>query len=139
MSLTSDELVRLGEDILTDRFISSDLYCAECAYNLRTLPYRGRCPECGSDYNARQLWMDGIFTAGMLKFPTDDYLGIVFTFAPGVLLLASGINPVVEWRVMFGAVFLIIGALFIRAAWKHTGRYLHFRGIMRRIGQSEAD
>ena len=32
-----------------DGFIEDDLPCATCGYNLRTLPRKGRCPECGQD------------------------------------------------------------------------------------------
>ncbi len=137
MSLTSGELDRLAEDILLDRVISADLFCANCGYNLRTLRFRGRCPECGSDYNARRLWMDGVFTAGMLEFPTGDWFGTILGLGLGALFIAFGVKPPVEWRLMFGIVFLLVGGFYLRSAWKRTGRYLHFLSIARRIKAQE--
>ena len=139
MGLTSDELQRLAEDILFERLISTNLFCANCGYNLRTLGYAGRCPECGSEYNARKLWMEGVFTAGMLEFPTGDWFGAVLTGGLGVLLAAWGTNPVVGWRLMFAVVLLLLAGFYVRSAWRRTGRYLHFQGIARRIKAAEEE
>jgi hypothetical protein len=32
---------------MPDEIVDSDLHCAGCGYNLRTLTFSGRCPECG--------------------------------------------------------------------------------------------
>jgi len=136
MALDSGELERLADDILNDRVISTDLFCAECGYNLRTLRYLGRCPECGSEYNARHLWMKGIFTAGMLRFPAAEYAGGLATLAISAALIASGLRPPSQWMLAFGLAFLGMGGLYARAAWRGTARYLHFWTVARRI---EAD
>ncbi len=137
MGLTTAELQQLAEDILSDRYISTDLHCANCGYNLRTLTYVGRCPECGSEYNARKLWSEGVFTAGMLEFPSGDWLAAAITLGIAGVLLASGLSPVVEWRLMFAIGLGILAALYVRSAWKRTARYLHFRAIAKRIEESE--
>ena len=137
MGLTPGELQRLAEDILADRAISANLYCANCGYNLRTLPYRGRCPECGSVYNARKLWMDGVFTAGMLEFPTGDVFRAIVALGAGLLFTVSGLRWAASWQLMFGLAFLLIGGFYVPSAWRRTIRYFHFRGIDRRIRANE--
>ncbi|MCP4248578.1 MAG: hypothetical protein GY778_16130 [bacterium] len=137
MGLSRFELERLADDILHDRAISSDLYCAGCGYNLRSLPYVGRCPECGSEYNGRHIWMESIFTADMLDFPIGDFAAGFLALTFGFWLTASGIHPYVDWRLFFGLAALILGILFARSAWRRTARYLHFRGIAKRIEKDD--
>ena len=110
-------------------------HCAECGYNLRTLPRRGRCPECGSQYNTRTVVLDGVFTAGMLEFPAGNLLGTALATILLVLFIAWGLRPVVVWRLGFALIFGVLGALYVRSTWKRLGRYLRFRGIVQRINQ----
>ena len=137
MGLDAGDLERLADDILHDRAISTDLYCAACGYNLRTLPYKGRCPECGANYNARHLWMEGIFTAGMLTLPIGDIAIGASTLAFGFWLTTSGIDPLAYWRIFFGLAIMVLGALFARSAWRRTARYIHYRGIAKRIASED--
>ncbi|MFN7020172.1 MAG: hypothetical protein ACK4WH_02435 [Phycisphaerales bacterium] len=45
--------------------ITRDVRCAACWYNLRGLGYRGRCPECGTRYDAwRNIRRDDQKSAG---------------------------------------------------------------------------
>ena len=137
--MNTDELERLADDIMLDRLITGDLFCAECGYNLRTLPRRGRCPECGSDYNTRKVLLEGVFAAGMLVFPTGEVLGAMVTTGLVGVFLAWGIRPVVEWRLMFAVVFAVLAVLYLKPAWKSLGRYMRFRGIVRRIQRDDQD
>ncbi len=34
--------------------VRADVHCAACWYSLMGLPYLGRCPECGTRYNAKR-------------------------------------------------------------------------------------
>lgn len=137
MVLNTDELERLAEDIMLDRLITGDLYCAECGYNLRTLPRRGRCPECGSDYNTRTVLLEGVFAAGMLEFPASEVFGAALTVGLAGLFMAWGIRPVVAWRLMFAAVFALLAVFYLGPAWKSLARYARFRGIVRRIKRGD--
>jgi len=89
MSLTSDELQRLSEDIYTDRRITMSTYCGRCGHNLRTLPYVYSCPECGNSYNARPLKLEGIFTPEQVRFPFGNIFGTLITAAGAFLFVAT--------------------------------------------------
>ena len=139
MALSRAELDRLAEDILADRVIVWNVYCGRCGYNLRTLPYAGRCPECGGDYNARPLKMQGIFDARLVVLPASDIFAAILTLGLGVMLILSGIRPMAEWRLFWGAVSIVLGVFFARSSWIRTARFFHFRGIARRIEMDEDD
>jgi hypothetical protein len=133
MVLDSGELERLAEQCLVDRIITMDLYCARCGYNLRMLPYLGRCPECGGEYNARPLRMEGIFNAQMLVFPTGDVAAAVFTWALAAVLIAAGVYSLDGWWLFFAVICAVLGFFFTRSAWNRATRFFQFRGIARRI------
>ena len=133
MALSRAELDRLAEDILADRVIVGNVYCGRCGYNLRTLPYTGRCPECGSNYNARALRMRGIFDSRLVEFPAGDIFAALLTLALGAWLFLTGISPLAQWKLFFGLVALVMGAFFVRSSWTRTARFFFFRGIQRRI------
>ena len=133
MVLDSGELERLAEQCLADRVISMNLHCARCGYNLRTLPYVGRCPECGGDYNARPLRMDGIFTAQMLVFPTGDVVAAVFTWGLAAALIPGSVGSQDEWRLFCGLICVVMGSFFVRSAWRQAARYFRVRAIARHI------
>ncbi|HUU84893.1 MAG TPA: hypothetical protein VM243_15445, partial [Phycisphaerae bacterium] len=104
MALSRLELERLAEDILADRVIIGNTYCGRCGYNLRTRPYSGRCPECGGQYNARPLRMQGVFDARLVVFPASDIFAALFTLGLGAWMILSGIQPMSEWHLFWGAV-----------------------------------
>ena len=139
MALTRVELERLAEDILADRVIVGNLYCDRCGYNLRTLPYAGRCPECGGEYNARPLKMHGIFDARLVVFPASDIFAAILTLGLGAWLILTGIRPMAQWHLFFGATSLVMGGFFVRSAWTRTARFFYFRGIARRIERGEEE
>jgi hypothetical protein len=139
MALSRAELERLAEDILANRIIVGNIYCAGCGYNLRTLPFAGRCPECGAEYNARPLKMQGIFDARLVEFPAGDIFAALVTIGLGTILVLGGLNPLAQWRIFFGLVSLVLGGFFARSGWIRAVRFLHLRGIARNIERSEDD
>ena len=137
MALSRAELDRLAEDILADRIIVGNVYCGRCGYNLRMLPYMGRCPECGGEYNARPLRMQGIFDARLVVLPASDIFAAILTLGLGATLILSGIRPMVEWRLFWGAVSMVLGVFFARSSWVCMARFFYFRRIARRIEMDE--
>lgn len=137
MGLTQGELELLAEDILGRRGISSNLYCAECGYSLRALPYVGRCPECGSEYNARKLWKEGVFTAGMLTFPAGDVFAVMVLLGLVALFVAWGLQISNGGPLVVGLALLMIAAFYTPSVWKRLARYFRFRAIVRRMEAEE--
>lgn len=120
-----------------DRSIHMDLFCAECGYNLRTLPYVGRCTECGSRYNARPLRMEGIFTSQLAEFPVANVFGALLTWGLVVVLVPFSLQPEDEWRWLFVVIFAVVASLYTRLSWIGVGRFLRFRRLVRRIELGE--
>lgn len=129
MAVGSDELARWSEEILTDRRIGTNLYCALCGYNLKTLTYVGRCPECGSFYSARPPVMKGIFTADMLRFPLEELFWMSVCLGVTALSLLMTPLPPGGTRIVLAAVFGALGVCYVYLFWKRMGRYLRLRQV----------
>lgn len=154
--LNTEELQRLAEEVLANRRISVSTYCAECGYDLRTLPYEYRCPECGNEYNARAVKMVGILVPGHSHFPFGDFFSALFALAVGA---AFGIPAVVrvtppapattppvvtqtpnygpflidEWRLAMAGVLVVFACIFLRRAIRQTARFIHDSAILRKV------
>ena len=130
MSVGLDEL---------ERTLSRSVFCDRCGYNLRRLPYVGRCPECGNAYNARPLRLKGIYHAFDRKFPLLDIFVAIACVATGVVMIVRSLNPVSRWGLIGGSAFVLLGLAFAATAYGDATRYLRFRGIMRRAEIEEED
>lgn len=137
--LTQYDLERMAEEMGLDRSIGADLFCSPCGYSLRGLPYRGRCPECGSDYDAKSLWKEGVISAGCIKPPFGDY------FQTGLLMIAA-VLPVVRSISSSSLFLLVVGAVLFactlvcaRRAWIKTVRFIHIRRMVRQIEDEQSD
>jgi hypothetical protein len=139
MALSSHELDKIAADIYNNRLIGGSTYCGVCGYNLRTLPYQYRCPECGNEYNARPLTMKGIFLAGDAELPVSDVLGVAFFGVAAFLFVQSGLNPPSPDRLLIGAAFLGLTIYHLTLGGHRIRRYLRARAIARRIRLSEQD
>ncbi len=54
-------------------FIADTRHCAACWYDLKGLPLRGRCPECGAAYDREQQAEDAARNARALaRQPTES-------------------------------------------------------------------
>jgi predicted nucleic-acid-binding Zn-ribbon protein len=159
--LNTDELQRLSEEVYNNRRLTSSVYCAECGYDLQTLPYQYCCPECGNEYNARSVKMTGVFVPDQNLLPVGDYMAAIFAMAiaaligvpavvrvapaaPGPALptdLVANYGPffIDEWRVAMAGVLVVFAYLFLRRAIKQTLRYFHDAAIMRKIIKGEQD
>ncbi|MFQ5489321.1 MAG: hypothetical protein ACE5GE_01255 [Phycisphaerae bacterium] len=139
MAVGADELARWGDEVLADRRIGTDLYCARCGYNLRTLTYLGRCPECGSQYSARPPVMKGIFTADMLRFPLEELFWTSVCLSIGAACLFLGAWPPGEGRLLIGVVFGALGACYVHLLWKRLVRYVRLLEVYRRLRDEDSD
>ena len=139
MSFTSHELDHMADDIYLNRRITGSIFCEECGYNLKTLPYVHRCPECGCDYNARPLTMKGIFLPRNFDFPASRMASALFLLALGGLL-AHGANAGRDTVMSVAAAAVVaVGLLRTYQTWQGVLRYWHAKELALRIAKQEAE
>jgi len=86
VAFSHDELDRFVDETRDRGVITGDVYCGNCGYNLKTLPYVYRCPECGSEYCARRLFPRGIFYLSRSSFPYGELIAFAITVLIAVSL-----------------------------------------------------
>lgn len=139
MVISTDELERLADDIYKDRRITGSVYCGECGYNLKTLPYIHVCPECGNDYNARPRKMVGIFKPHEAEIPARDvFMGLLCGLCCFILAWGA-IQPLDPGRLAIAAVFLVLTILNGGQACSKLARWIRSASVMRRIVADEAE
>ncbi len=113
--------------------IDESVYCGTCGYNLRTLPWIGRCPECGSHYNARWKTRHGIFLPQELRFPLGDvFTTTVCAATTGFLALRIAVTHPFPWALGVLCLLLAIATLqALLSTCESVGRYMRFRSVGR--------
>ncbi len=139
MVISSDELSRLADEAYGGRRISDSLYCATCGYNLRTLPYVYRCPECGSGYNARPLAMKGIFLPVETFPPVGDALILILFVGMTGFTFYCGVNPPDAAWLVTSAVFALMAVHRALRGWARHLAYLRYRDVARRIAAEKGE
>ena len=137
MVLSSDELDRIADDIYKDRIITGSVYCGNCGYNLRTLPYVYTCPECGNGYNARPLKMEGIFAPQDTYFPASDIAATLLCAAIMFVFVRGNILTPDFGRLFSGGVFGVLGLFFASQAYHRLVRFFRARETAKRIVAEE--
>jgi len=139
MVLGTDELERLADDAYKERRIGGTVYCGNCGYNLRTLFYVYRCPECGQEYNARPLVMKGIFLPLYTSPPWADMAAVVFCGPIAFFLIDGATQPFEPAGFIMGlsaAILTVVyGAICVRR-WKEL---IKTHVILSRIRQYEKE
>ncbi len=137
MVLSTGDLDRIADDMYKDRRITGTVFCGTCGYNLHSLPYAYRCPECGNRYNARPLKMTGIFTPNVTSFPTSDIAAMLFGALFAVWLIYNGVKLQEKGRFFIGLAFGI-GTLFLAVrVYSAIASLLRTRAVARRIALEE--
>ncbi len=139
MSLSKSELERLADDTYKNRIILSSTYCGRCGYNLRTLPYVYTCPECGGQYNARPLKMQGIFLPQAVQVPAGDIAAALFCVAGALLFGVNGIISANVLRVVIAGVFVLLFIPFMWRAYGGLQKLFKTRAIARQIALDEEE
>ncbi len=139
MVLSRHELEELSDDTYRDRRIKESTFCGRCGYNLRTLPFVYRCPECGNAYNARPLKMKGIFFPHAVYPPVKEIVATAFCGVIAVLLLISAIKPLDEGRLVFGVVFTAITGVFAGQVVHKFQHFFTFWSLSNRIAKEEEE
>ena len=139
MTLGSDELSRMADQVDVDRTIMQSVFCSRCGYNLRYGKYVGRCTECGHPYNARPLVMKGIFSPQDLRFPLSDIVLALSCPVLGAWIIRGAVNPVNDWLLILGSALVLVGLFYVRSACRDLSRFVRFARIRRRIEAEEEE
>ncbi|MBU0718286.1 MAG: transposase, partial [Planctomycetes bacterium] len=139
MPISRDFRERLEDDILYDRRITGSMYCANCGYNLKTLPRVYTCPECGSSYNARRQPMEGIFFPSDAEPPISAMAWALGCSVLAILLLVRSFNPFREDIFFVGLIFGVLAVCLIYRASGAVGRFLKFRALAKDIIRRQAE
>jgi len=139
MPISRDFRERLEDDILYDRRITGSMYCANCGYNLKTLPRVYTCPECGSSYNARRQPMKGIFSPYDAEPPISTVAWALGCSLITALLLVGSFNPFREDIFFVGLLFGVLAVCLIYRAFGAVGRFLKFRALSKYIVHRQED
>lgn len=139
MVIQESELRRLQSDPTRMREMVGEVFCASCGYCLKALPYFGRCPECGSVYNAQSLNMTGIYMSQYLHPPIGLAFGTFISLAIGVCLLIMAAWNREIWSIALGAFSSFIGVLYLRSLVKEAGRFFRSRAVEKMIEQAKRE
>lgn len=121
---------QLERQLLTRRMIADNLFCGNCGYNLRTRPTIGICPECGHEYDARPVSMQGILLDDDISFPFAELAGMLALSGLGLGALYAAVYRGVEWMYVPGGMFTLLGVIYVGQTFRKTARYLHHRRLL---------
>lgn len=139
MVLGTDELERLANDAYRERRIGGTVYCGNCGYNLRTLFYVYRCPECGQEYNARPLVMKGIFLPQNVSPPLVDMAAVVFCGPIAFFLIDGATQPFEPAGFVMGVSAAVLTVVYFGICVRRWRSYINSRVILRRINRYEKE
>ncbi|MCB9851261.1 MAG: hypothetical protein H6817_11230 [Phycisphaerales bacterium] len=128
-----------GREIEQARGIDRDVFCAKCAYNLRTRPTVGRCPECGSEYNYRTLGQRGILLPQDLAFPYGDLFWGLLCATTGLIMLRFGLTEQIAWLFWAGLPFALAAPFFLFHGGHRVVRIVRYRELIRTASRNETD
>ncbi len=139
MAFGNDELERLADDAYKERRISGTVYCGNCGYNLRTLFYVYRCPECGQEYNARPLVMKGVFLPQNTSPPLADMAAAVLFGAVAYSLIDNATQPFEPVGFVMGLLAAILTVVYFGITLRRGRSYFKCRAIAARIHRYERE
>ena len=122
-----------------ERVITDVLFCAACGYQLRMLPYIGRCPECGNSYNARSLHKEGIFVPQSAEFPATDILAALASAGAALWLAGGLIRHFDLWTLVFLGLFGYLAVAFSRQSYARLGRFIKGQRLAEQIEREEEE
>jgi hypothetical protein len=123
----------------TGRAIGHSLFCGRCGYDLRSLPYLGRCPECGQKYDANATKMEGIFRDEEVELPIGDGLGFLLFAVFTVCLIGSSLKPFASGRLFMGLITGVLMLVFAVRGYARLETFLSFHRVAKRIRRQKDD
>ena len=124
-------MAKIEQEILFDRGLQFDLFCSKCAYNLRTRPPLGICPECGNEYDTRPLHRKGILLPHDLKLPYQAFAGMLLFTGIAIVGFYFGLVEDVVWAYVPAVVFLAFAFVCGKATFSRVMTYVRHRELLR--------
>jgi predicted Zn-ribbon and HTH transcriptional regulator len=112
-------------------------YCANCGYNLRTLPVIGRCPECGTEYNARPLKMINVRSPYGTTLPWGHIWYAAICALITLTLVQWMLTTFYVMTLVFTAAFATGAIIFGRLAARDIQQHVHAQRILRQMDDEE--
>ena len=137
MPLSSKDLDLIADEEFKGRRLSNSIYCDKCGYNLKTLPYKYQCPECGNLYNARPPDVTGIYLYDHYNVPVFDIAATIFSLIGFLLLFPMAFNPVNITALFLTVFFDLMMVIYGFRAYHRSVRYFRSRSIARHIAAEE--
>ncbi len=138
MALSEKELDLLAAEDFKGRRITNTLYCNKCGYNLKTLPYKYLCPECGNSYDVHPSRMTGIYRYEHCHLPLFDMLSTLFFLVACLCFIPFAINPIQPVMLIFTVFLDVMMILYAFRTYRKFILYLRSRSIARHIASEEA-
>jgi len=135
--LNQEELDRIAAEELSDGVITRSTYCGRCGYNLRALPVRYECPECGNPYDTLSRRKKGIYEGRDAELPFWMLTAVVLLTPIAIVLLIKGAKPFDSSKFAVGCIFLFLAVLIGGQAWWKLSDYLRERSVEKRIEEED--
>lgn len=132
-------MAKVGQDIFQAKGIDRSLFCAQCCYNLKTRPIIGRCPECGSSYDARGSCRRGILEDQIIHWPVGDFFLTLITAAISAVMIVVAIMKSAYWYLVWGVPMLLMACMLARGTYLKTRQSVRTIRLLRQAARSEDD
>ena len=129
----------LDQEEGADHVIRAGVYCGRCGYQLRMLPYSGRCPECGNWYNARGHKLEGILTPQAAPFPASDLVAGLLSALILVWLVGGLTRRLDLFGLLFAGLFGYMAVIFLRQSWRGLREFIRAQRLADRAFEQDDD
>ena len=129
----------LDQEEGAEHVIREAVYCGRCGYQLRMLPYSGRCPECGNWYNARGHKLEGILTPQAAPFPASDLVAGLLSALILVWLVGGLTRRLDLFGLLFAGLFGYMAVIFLRQSWRGLREFIRAQRLADRAFEQDDD
>ena len=137
MALEHEQLEHmLEEEEGGPRLMTKPVICDQCGYQLRGLPFVGRCPKCGNSYSVRGIKTEGIFVPHAAEFPAMDLVAGLVGGGLALWLAAGLVRRFDLWLLLCTAILGYLGFVFLRQGLRRLRRFIRGQRI---ASQADSD